>query len=268
MTLEPKTLSDLEIDDERSFSHVGLYADLKAIALAAELPFLVATPGSADATWNRALLYNLTFWNAAEPADVLSEARLPADVVMHVAWHHLARVHLLAREDAAGRPPAEALFLGEAIASAFDLYLVGRLLGRAPGSDFLETQVSAMAEVAEAAGASEADFERMLEQAAEEPERAFEALRSLLFDATRALFTSEGPADASVALAALEGRPFAPLLHHYELSNWVLYARAYAAGGEDGRAREVDRALREAGASLDWLEAKWVRPAVGGAAGS
>jgi hypothetical protein len=34
---------------------------------------------------------NLTFWTPEEQGDVLSGERIDADVVMHVAWHHLAR---------------------------------------------------------------------------------------------------------------------------------------------------------------------------------
>ena len=38
----------------------------------------------------------------------------------------------------------EGFLLGESIASAFDMYLVGRLLGHSPDASFLETQVPAM----------------------------------------------------------------------------------------------------------------------------
>ncbi len=38
----------------------------------------------------RSLLLNLTFWSADAGGDILAEAALDADVVTHVAWHHLA----------------------------------------------------------------------------------------------------------------------------------------------------------------------------------
>jgi hypothetical protein len=67
------------------------------------------------------------------------------------------------------------------------------------------------------------------------------------------------------AQAALEGfadHRFAPLLHHYQLSNWILYARAYAQTPvADGVAIEVDRTLREAPVSLDWLDRHFIEPA-------
>ena len=64
-------------------------------------------------------------------------------MVCHAAWHHVARKHF-----PAGPLSADAMFLGEAVASAFDLYLVGRLLRHVPDAEFLETQVPAMTDVA------------------------------------------------------------------------------------------------------------------------
>ncbi|MEO7110746.1 MAG: hypothetical protein ABI183_09935, partial [Polyangiaceae bacterium] len=144
--------------------------------------------------------------------------------------------------------------------SAFDVYLVGRLLGHAPASSFLESQVEAMADAANAAGVSEDDFEKMLDGIAKDPERAFEQLRQLLFDVSCALLSC---ADAAIAMNVMErfdSHPFGPLLHHYELSTWVLYARAYAshALGADERVRMIDRELRSESDSVEFLRARWI----------
>jgi len=254
-----RTVDELTIEDEKSFRHVGLYGDLKEILNRARYPFRVLE-GSLEGRADRALLLNLTFWGPDAGGDVLDTGTLPADVVAHAAWHHLAVKALPA---AAGEAPsADSLFLGEAIASAFDVYLVGRLLGHAPSSSFLETQVPAMAEAAESAGMDEDGFEGMLEGIATDPERAFSDLRELLFDATSALFACRTVEDASLALALHDSHRFAPLLHRYELSNWVLYARAYGAPGLDARARAVDTTLRGERLSLDWLTREWVAPAL------
>jgi len=257
-----KTIDELEIEDERSFQHVGLYADLKEILRRDAYSFRVL-PASLAGRWDRALLLNLTFWGSGSGGDVLESDHIPADVVAHAAWHHLAARALAPA--AGGAQSAEALFLGEAIASAFDVYLVGRLLGHAPQSSFLESQVPAMAEAAEAAGLSDEGFEALLEGIATDPERAFEDLRALLVDATNALCACKDADAALVAMAAFDEHRFAPLLHRYELSNWVLYARAYAsaAPGHDAGAGAVDRALRDKGAAaIDWLAANWVTPAI------
>jgi hypothetical protein len=253
-----RTIDELTIEDERSFRHVGLYADLKEVLRRDDYKVRVL-PEPLAGRWDRALFLNLTFWGAGEGGDVLEGDHIPADVVAHAAWHHLAARAF----PAGGTPSADALFLGEAIASAFDVYLVGRLLGHSPDSSFLETQVPAMAEAAQAAGLSDDLFEALLDGIARDPEGAFEDLRALLVDATRALVVCGSVDEALAALAPFDARRFGPLLHRYELSNWVLYARAYAGGalGPDVRVREVDRALRGEGVvAIDWLTEKWVAP--------
>ena len=260
MAASPFTLSTLDaltIDDERSFRHVALYGDLKDVLLRAKYPFRVLA-GPLEGRADRALLLNLTFWGAAEGGDILESSTLPADVVAHAAWHHLAARQLPAEPKAS----VASLFLGESIASAFDLYLVGRLLGHAPSSSFLETQVPAMADAADATGMGENDFESMLEGIATDPERAFADLRDLLFDATTALYAAGTPADGASALAAFDGHRFASILHRYELSNWVLYARAYGDPAPDPRARGIDEHLRKQPIPLEWLTEAWVRPAL------
>ena len=208
---------------------------------------------------DRALFLNLTFWGASEGGDVLVDETVPADVVAHVAWHRLAAKALAT--PSGERPSVEALFLGEAIASAFDLYLVGRLLGFAPQSSFLETQVASMAEAAESAGLEQRGFDELLQEVADYPEQAFESLRGLLFDATTSLIACRDAEAALSVLSGLEEHPFAALLHRYELSNWVLYARAYGSQEPAPQVQAVDRALREARYSLAWLTGEWIHPA-------
>jgi hypothetical protein len=264
------TIDDLAVADEAAFRHVALYADLKEVLARDAYPFRVLR-GAAAGRADRALLLNLSFWAADAGGDVLAGESIEADVVAHAAWHHLAARAFAPRTGGASAPRAasaralsvDALFLGEAIASAFDVYLVGRLLGHAPRSTFLETQVPAMAETASAAGLSERAFGVLLADLARRPERAFEDLRQLLCDATAALYACRDAEQANAALGALDGHRFSVLLHRYELSNWVLYARAYGRRkGDDPRVRAVDRALRKAKAPLDWLAARWITPAL------
>lgn len=259
-TFSHRTLDELTIRDERSFRHVELYADLKEVLRRAAYSFRVL-PKSPTPRADRALLVNLTFWGAGDGGDVLIDDHIDADVVAHAAWHHLAARAMAGTVGT--RPSVDGLFLGEAVASAFDIYLVGRLLGHAPQSAFLDTQVPAMAEAADAAGLSEDEFEEMLQGIAADPDGAFTDLRELLFDATAALFACHAPEEAHLALAAFDTHRFTSLLHHYELSNWVLYARAYGNRDNDPRARAVDHALREEKIGLDWLAAKWIAPALG-----
>ncbi len=253
-----RTVDELTIGDEASLRHVGLYADLKEILRRADYPFRVL-PKSRVARADRVLLLNLTFWSPDAGGDLLVDEHIEADVVAHAAWHHLAAGALSV--GGGGPPSAEALFLGESIASAFDAYLVGRLLGHAPRSAFLASQVPAMAETASAAGLSERAFERLLGGIAQNPDRAFSDLRELLSDAAAALYACDTAEQGYAALASFDGHRFSALLHRYELSNWVLYARAYGAKGRvDTRTRSVERALRRADVAIEWLVEHWVAP--------
>jgi len=248
------TIDKLVVDNERELEPIAPYADLKEVLVRARYPFRVL-PASHRGRWDRALFLNLTYWSASEAGDVLVDEHIAADVVAHVAWHHLA-----AR--AVGSSSVEAMLLGESIASAFDLYLVGLLLGRSgKRSSFLETQVPAMAEATHAAGLSARKFEALLADVANEPERAFADLRALLFTAALALYDCTTANEAQAALARFEDHRFAALLHHYELSNWILFSRAHARSRDSARARKVDQALRAADA-LEWLTAKWIAPAL------
>jgi hypothetical protein len=257
MQFRPATLDELIIDDRAPAVGVAIYQRLETFLRGSGHRFLIPEAGR-QASWDRALFLNLTYWNVEAGADVLCDDHIPADVVAHVAWHELA-TRQIAR--AAGASPSSAgLFFAESIASAFDLYLVGRLLPRAAESDFLATQVPLMAECADNAGLSEAGFAALLEEVTRSPERAFEDLRALLFDAATALVACETAPAANVVLEELADHRFAPLLHHYQLSNWILYARAYAdrSSGPDELVRGLDRTLREAPVSLDWLDQNWL----------
>lgn len=256
MTFQRRTLDELTIDDERSFRHVALYDELKKSLVDARYEFKVLT-GPDAGRWDRALFLNLTFWANGE-GDVLVDDHIPADVVTHVAWHRLAAA--AASRGTPGAPTVDALFFGESIASAFDLYLVGRLLGHSPNSSFLESQVPAIGDAASAAGMSDDDFDALLRGVADDPDRAFEDYRELLFDATSALVRADSIDDAQRVLRGFDSRRFAPLLHHSELSNWVLYARAYASDrmAPDAFIRGLDAALRESKDPLGWLEREWL----------
>ncbi len=259
MRLSRVPLSELTIEDEASFRHVSLFHDLRAALERSDATFLV--PAEGGLSWDRALLLNLLYWEP-NTSDVLTSRSIPADVMMHVAWHHLGDRHV--------QPSVEGHLLVESIASAFDVYLVGRLLGHAPDSEFLGSQVPRMSEIAQENGLSEEGFEALLEGFAKEPERGFESLRQLLFDASVALIEDMSAEAGCAVLERFDAHPYGALLHHFELPTWVLRARLERAratvqveGREDARA--LDQKLREESDSLAWLEQSWLGSA-GGAA--
>ncbi len=252
------TLDDLAIDDEAAFRHVPLYAELKSVVRRGRLPFRALAKGG---RWERALLLNLTCWGDGG-GDVLMSRRTTADVVTHVAWHDLATSALVR---AGARPSADALLFGEALASGFDLYLVGTLLRLRARSVFLDSHVAAMADAASDAGVGARAFAKLLAGIAADPARSFEELRELLFDVSSGLLVCNTADEANALLDSLDTkeRRFAPLLHQYAVSAWVLYARAFGsrARARTRAVRKIDAAVRASpSASLAWLASHWLAP--------
>jgi hypothetical protein len=259
-TLSARPFSALRIADERAFRRLPLYPKLRNRLVADNYQVRVL-PKTTTARWDQAVLLNLTFWGAntlgSEPiGDVLETASVPADVVCHMAWHHVARAALPASEQRT--PSAAALFLGESIASAFDVYLVGELLKRGQPSQFLDTQVARMAETAQSAGSTKREFQALLQMLTQAPRMAFADLRELLFDTTLALYAATEIDAAYGVLQLASEHPLGALLPRFELSNWVLYARAYARRVTGKRARAVDAVLRDVECPLTYLEDTWL----------
>jgi hypothetical protein len=252
--LRRRSLDDITIEDAATLRHVGVYRALVERVERDGMTFAVPGPDSPLAGVDPTRLLNLAFWHPGEVSEILPDPTLSADQLAHNAWHHVAQRAL--GEDAHS---VAGLLLAEAVASAFDVYLVGRLLGQVPDAPFLESQVPAMSEAAAAADCDEARFAALLERMSAEPERSFEQLRSLLYDLSLELAASVDADAAAATLLRHADHPFAPLTHHYELPTWVLFARAYADPKASGEAaRRADAALRQADDPIAWLETNWV----------
>lgn len=251
--LQACAIDDLDIADHAAFRGVGLYRDLRAALRRDDYAFRIMP--AATARWDMALVLNLGFWQPRGGGDVLTDAHLEADVVCHTAWHHLAGAAL-----AEGELPlaGEALLLGEAIASAFDVYLLGRLVSTAPDCDFVATQLPAMAESAEAAGRSAEQFADLVADMQLQPERAFEDLRQLLYDTVMGLWRAVDADQALAVLQAADAHRFGCLAHHYELANWLQHVRAAPCNASTGNAERLDAELRRQPEALQWLAAQWL----------
>ena len=258
MPLRTVTLDELTIDDESSFTSVPLYPRLKEVLRRSGHRFYLPAPGT-PASWDRALFLNLTYWSGENGADVLCDRHLAADVVTHIAWHHLVGEHVT--KAAGNARTATALLFAESMASAFDLHMLGRLWREAPASEFVTTQVPILSEAAQEAGMTDDDFATLMTDVSENPDRAFEDLRQLLFDAATALVACRDVEQAQTQLERFAGHRFAALVHHYQLSNWILYSRAYATSSPvvEEVVRGLDATLRQAPVSLAWLAENWLR---------
>jgi hypothetical protein len=253
MSLTRYSLSSMQIRNERAFARVPLYQALKASLSAYRFRVL---PAKQSHRWDLALALNLTFWSAEGGGDIVLSRSIEPDVIAHIAWHHLAHRALVATGKT---PSADAMILGESIASAFDLFMLGHLLRTAPNAPFVTTQVPAMAETCNAWGLSARGFEQMLAKIAADPEAAFKNLRELLFDCTTKLLACKTAEQAHQVFEHMDKHPYAPLLHRYELSNWVLYCRAYASKRSDAAVRKIDKSLRICPRAIAYLETHWLQ---------
>ena len=165
MALRSVSLDELTIDDERSFAHVALYGRLKQALRRSGHRFCIPRRARRS-SWDRALFLNLTFWSGETAPTCCARSTSPptsSPTSPGTTWSAASSRGWRRRRGRAATP-ADALFFAESIASAFDLYLVGRLLPNAPDSDFITTQVPLMAECAQQAGLSEAAFAALLEE--------------------------------------------------------------------------------------------------------
>ena len=76
MKLRSLTLDELTIDDERSFRHVALYDDLKQVLRRDGYRFRVP---DVEASWDRVVFLNLTFWSQSEQGDLIPGGILYTD---------------------------------------------------------------------------------------------------------------------------------------------------------------------------------------------
>ncbi|MDP3274756.1 MAG: hypothetical protein Q8Q09_06130 [Deltaproteobacteria bacterium] len=249
------TLDALRIDDEHVFESVEHFVALRETVREAGLTFRVAPEASVHAEWSRVLFLNLTYWHGSEGnSDALASRNIPADVVTHVAWHYLAQRALL------GDFTGESMLMGECIASAYDLFLLGSLWCKKVDCDFVSALREALFAMFEEQGMTHHEFELWLDGLAHDPERAFEDLRALLFDLCVGLLASKSLDDAVAVFDAHSDRRFAGIVHHYELSNWLLHTRAYAATrlDMDPQVRALDASLRAAARPVQWLADTWI----------
>ena len=244
MPLRRVTLNDLAIVDHATMDGVDVYPALTQRLVDDAYPFLVAAPQGGTEDWARVLFLNLTYWGGE--GDVLCDDAIAADVVAHVGWHHAIAQTL----HPTGPPTVSALAFGEAVASAFDIYLIGHLLKQSLHTELLATAVPRIRDVALDSGLDEDAVDNLLIDIAADPEAAFESLRALLFDVTRALVDCTTVEQGADVLDAVREHRFACLLHHFEVSNWVLHMQARGRRQPDSATQALDEAMRASSSPL------------------
>ena len=163
-------------------------------------------------------------------------------------------------------PSAAALFLAESIASAFDLYLVGRLVPTAARVRVRHDAGSPRwRNVPATPGCPSRSSRRCSRRSCAEPERAFEDLRgAAVRRGDRAAGVPRrrpGPGGPRGLRRSPASRRCCTIIGSRTGSSMRARMRP-CPFGSDAVASEVDRALREAPVSLDWLDSHFVEAAV------
>lgn len=166
----------------------------------------------------RARLVNLLAWDPSDHLEYLDNNSIEADQVLHFAMHQLA-------EHTWGSARAVDLITAEALASAVDIYLLGKLAeaGEEPG--FLIDTLDSWGFFYEQY-ADEDRLKQLLQNMIDDPFASFQRLTRFLIKATLPLLRLNDGTALSKHLAECEAEDFYPLLHHYNVTNWVLAVRA------------------------------------------
>lgn len=254
---EVRHLGDLEIVDDELLQAVPHYDVLKAVVAASGVAFRVM-PEEASARSDQALLLNVVFWDASLVDDVIERPAVGAYSLPHIAWHYLASREL--RRAGSAALSVDAQILGEAIASAFDLFTLGHLLRAAPTHALTKALVDGVQGPALAAGRSLDVLRGLLAGVRDEPEAAFADLRELLFVATRALYDAETSSDAFEVLQQVDEHPLGCVFFRHRVADWLLQIRASKGAAEDPETQAFAAALGEQPAPIAWLLERWLRP--------
>jgi hypothetical protein len=254
---ETRHLDELDVHEQPALRKVPYYEELKEVLRQGRVPFRLF-PEASRARADHALLLNVVFWDAGAVDDIIERPLVGAYSIPHIAWHYLTARALA---PAPGRLSAGGWVLGESIASAFDLFLLGHLLREDPGAPTARVIVDRLHAAVLRAGGSDDQMRSLAGGARDDPEAAFADLRELLFVGTQALLECERSDDAFAVLRQIDAQPLGCLFHAYRVADWVLQVKASGAKRDDEAVDRLDAELRAQRAPVAWLIDRWLTPA-------
>lgn len=163
-------------------------------------------------------LLNLLQWDVGEALEYVDGDGPLADQVIHYGMHHLV-------DDLIGHDGAEKMLLAETIASAADFYLLGQLIRSGEECDFLLDMVESLGSYYEQYS-NEDCLEALFERCAADPFATFAQVVLFLYETVEPLLYLEDPQAVTRGLLAVQDNELYPVLHHYNIGNWVLTLRA------------------------------------------
>lgn len=165
-----------------------------------------------------ARLLNLLQWELQAAIEYVDGDGPLADQVIHAAMHHFSDALF-------GSDTPEEMLFGECIASAVDFYLLGKLIQAGIENDFLFDTIESLESYYEQYSES-THLVKILQDVAEHPFKTFMNISEKLFDWVAPLLHAKTPESVEENLLAAQDSPYWPLIHHYNVGNWVLTLRA------------------------------------------
>lgn len=218
MKPEMTTLQELEIFEQDAFKR----ADIKLLDLSLHLlkdHRMAVIPHSTGL----ARLVNLLHWDASENLEYLDGEGVLADQIIHFAVHHVMNRFNQCNT-------AKGMLFAECMASAADVYLVGKLSQAGEETDFLQDTLESFSTYYEMYAVDETHLELMLSTILEQPFKAMMDLANYLFQFGSALLGAQPDLEK---LIQLQEHFSYPLVHHYNISNWILTIRSKFPGYDD-----------------------------------
>ena len=166
-----------------------------------------------------ARLVNLVHWEVANQVEYLDEECVAADQLVHIAAHQVVAEIL-------GSHHPHALLQAETFASALDLYLLGKLILAGEETDFLIETIESYASYCDLYGQGPAQLESLLRRIQTSPFVSLVEAATYLFQCTETLLENNDIGQATQRLGQLARDPLYPLVHHYNIANWVLALKA------------------------------------------
>lgn len=163
-----------------------------------------------------ARIINLIQWEAAETTEYFDGEGIYFDQALHAAIHHVMDL-----QPNANNPFA--MLAAECLASASDLFLLGTLSQAGQETDFLiDTMDSFYSYYELYCGEDQDPLKNLLNEVVENPLKTMSDVASYLYTFTSPLLYNEPHIQD---LLDLQENDFYPLIHHYNISNWVLNIR-------------------------------------------
>ena len=170
-----------------------------------------------------ARLINLVHWDVDARREYVDGTGIHADQVIHLAVHHVLS-HL------SGSDTPHAMLFAECLASATDLYLVGKLARVGHETDFVRDTLESFGMYYDMYAGDENAMETLITSLVDAPFQAMVRAADYLYRFGGRLLN---PTVEYVPLRDMESHYYYPLTHHYNMANWMLTIRARFPGPTD-----------------------------------